>query len=237
MPAWSGTSCCQWTAWSRPPGSSPYAVIGGLVYGYLIFMILPIYASLERVDARLVEAAGDLYANGLTTLRKVTIPLSLPGVVAGTLLTFIPAFGDYVNATVLGSSNQAMIGNKIQSLYLVERNYPEAAALSFMMMGLILIIVFASVRGLFAFLQAYWAEKNSQSVAYDFRNELYSKIQTLSFSYHDRNQTGQLMICATSNVDQSRPASSTVSRTAPAPRSRCIIAANGNRSPKTDLAT
>ena len=91
------------------------AVIIGITYNFLPFMILPIYASLERVDPRFMEAAGDLYANGLTTLRKVTFPLSLPGVVAGTLLTFIPAAGDYVNAALLGNRDTTMVGNVIDS--------------------------------------------------------------------------------------------------------------------------
>ena len=122
------------------------AVIAGLTYNFLPFMILPIYASLERLDLRLVEAAKDLYASSRQAFFKVTLPLTAPGVVAGVLLTFIPAIGDYVNATLLGGTSQSMVGNKIQSLYLVERNYPEAAALSFMMMALILIIVLVYIR-------------------------------------------------------------------------------------------
>ena len=122
------------------------AVIAGLTYNFLPFMILPIYASLERLDMRLVEAAKDLYASSRQAFLKVTLPLTAPGVVAGVLLTFIPAIGDYVNATLLGGTSQAMVGNKIQSLYLVERDYPEAAALSFMMMALILIIVLVYIR-------------------------------------------------------------------------------------------
>jgi spermidine/putrescine transport system permease protein len=122
------------------------AVISGLVYNYLPFMVLPIYASLERLDTRLMEAAKDLYANARTTFFKVTLPLSAPGVVAGTLLTFIPATGDYVNAEFLGSSNNQMIGNVIQSLYLKQREYPAAAALSFVLMAIILIIVLIYIR-------------------------------------------------------------------------------------------
>jgi spermidine/putrescine transport system permease protein len=109
-------------------------------------MILPIYASLERIDLSLIEAAKDLYASARQAFLRVTLPLTMPGIVAGVLLTFIPAFGDYVNATVLGSSNQAMIGNKIQSLYLVERDYPEAAAFSFLMMAAVLIMVLIYIR-------------------------------------------------------------------------------------------
>ena len=122
------------------------AVIAGLTYNFLPFMILPIYASLERIDLRLIEAAKDLYASARQAFVKVTLPLTAPGIVAGVLLTFIPAFGDYVNAYLLGSPNQAMIGNKIQSLYLNERNYPDAAALSFLMMAAILIVVFVYIR-------------------------------------------------------------------------------------------
>ncbi len=126
--------------------ATPAAVISGLTYNFLPFMILPIYASLEQLDRRLIEAGKDLYASARTTFRKVTLPLTAPGIVAGVLLTFIPAFGDYVNAQLLGGTGQAMIGNKIQSLYLVERNYPEAAALSFMMMAAILVTVLIYIR-------------------------------------------------------------------------------------------
>jgi spermidine/putrescine transport system permease protein len=109
-------------------------------------MILPLYASLEQLDERLLEAARDLYSSARIAFLKVTLPLTSPGIIAGVLLTFIPAFGDYVNAALLGGTGQAMIGNKIQSLYLVERNYPEAAALSFLMMGAILITVLVYIR-------------------------------------------------------------------------------------------
>ena len=122
------------------------AVIAGLTYNFLPFMVLPIYASLERIDKRLIEAAKDLYASARQAFWRVTLPLSAPGVVAGTLLTFIPAAGDYVNAFYLGSINQAMIGNRIQSLYLAERDYPTAAALSFVLMAAILIVVFVYIR-------------------------------------------------------------------------------------------
>jgi spermidine/putrescine transport system permease protein len=122
------------------------AVIAGLTYNFLPFMILPIYASLERLDLSLIEAAKDLYASASTAFRKVTLPLTAPGIVAGVLLTFIPAFGDYVNAQLLGSPNQFMIGNRIQSLYLSDRNYPEAAALSFLMMAAIVIVILVYLR-------------------------------------------------------------------------------------------
>jgi spermidine/putrescine transport system permease protein len=122
------------------------AVVAGLVYNYLPFMVLPIYASLERLDVRLVEAAKDLYSNATTAFFKVTLPLSAPGVVAGTLLTFIPATGDYINAQFLGSPNTQMIGNVIQSLYLKQSDYPAAAALSFVLMAIILVIVLIYIR-------------------------------------------------------------------------------------------
>jgi spermidine/putrescine transport system permease protein len=122
------------------------AVIAGLTYNFLPFMILPLYASLERIDQRLIEAAGDLYANGRTAFRKVTLPLTAPGIVAGTLLTFIPAMGDYVNAFFLGGANNRMIGNTIQSLYIIQRNYPSAAALSFVLMAGIMAIVLVYIR-------------------------------------------------------------------------------------------
>ncbi|MDX6583954.1 MAG: spermidine/putrescine transport system permease protein [Solirubrobacterales bacterium] len=122
------------------------AVIAGLTYNFLPFMILPLYASLERIDQRLIEAAGDLYANGRTAFRKVTLPLTAPGIVAGTLLTFIPAMGDYVNAFFLGGPNNRMIGNTIQSLYITQRSYPSAAALSFVLMAGIMAIVLIYIR-------------------------------------------------------------------------------------------
>jgi len=120
---------------------TPTAVIAGLTYNFLPFMVLPIYASLEQFDTRLIEAGKDLYGSARTTFRKVTLPISMPGVIAGTLLTFIPAVGDYVNAYFLGSPNQAMIGNVIQQEYLFTKDYPIAAALSFIMMALIVVAV------------------------------------------------------------------------------------------------
>ena len=122
------------------------AVIAGLVYNFLPFMVLPIYASLERLDVRLIEAAKDLYSNATTAFFRVTLPLSAPGVVAGTLLTFIPATGDYINAQFLGSAGNQMIGNVIQSLYLKQSDYPAAAALSFVLMAIILVIVLVYIR-------------------------------------------------------------------------------------------
>jgi spermidine/putrescine transport system permease protein len=122
------------------------AVIAGITYNFLPFMVLPIYASLERIDPRLIEAAKDLYASSRAAFWKVTLPLSAPGIVAGTLLTFIPAAGDYVNAFFLGGPNNKMIGNTIQGLFLVTRDYPAAAALSFVLMAVIMIIVFVYIR-------------------------------------------------------------------------------------------
>jgi spermidine/putrescine transport system permease protein len=117
------------------------SVIAGITYNFLPFMILPLYASLERIDKRLVEAAMDLYATRREVLRRVIIPLSAPGIVAGTLLTFIPSVGDFINAELLGSPRQTMIGNVIQSRYLNVTDYPTAAALSFILMAIILVMV------------------------------------------------------------------------------------------------
>ena len=112
----------------------------------LPFMVLPLYASLERLDLRLIEASKDLYANSRATFFKVTLPLTAPGIVAGTLLCFIPAAGDYVNSTFLGGTKQAMIGNVIQSKYLVINDYPVAAALSFTLLILIMILLFVYIK-------------------------------------------------------------------------------------------
>ncbi|MFD3541345.1 ABC transporter permease [Streptomyces sp. NPDC058662] len=126
--------------------ATPLAVVCGLTYNFLPFMILPLYSSLERIDTRLHEAAGDLYARPATVFRKVTFPLSMPGVVSGTLLTFIPASGDYVNAELLGSTDTRMIGNVIQSQYLRILDYPTAAALSFILMAIVLVMVTIYIR-------------------------------------------------------------------------------------------
>ncbi|GLF99033.1 ABC transporter permease [Streptomyces yaizuensis] len=126
--------------------ATPLAVVTGLTYNFLPFMILPLYTSLERIDPRLHEAAGDLYAAPATVFRKVTFPLSLPGVVSGTLLTFIPASGDYINAELLGSTDTKMVGNVIQSQFLRVLDYPTAAALSFLLMAVVLIVVTIYIR-------------------------------------------------------------------------------------------
>jgi spermidine/putrescine transport system permease protein len=119
------------------------AVIAGITYNFLPFMILPLYASLERIDPGLVEAAQDLYGRRRDVVARVVVPLSMPGIVAGVLLTFIPAAGDFVNASLLGTPEQSMIGNVIQSRYLVVSDYPTASALSFILMLIILVMVLA----------------------------------------------------------------------------------------------
>jgi spermidine/putrescine transport system permease protein len=126
--------------------ATSFAVIAGLTYNYIPFMFLPIYASLERLDVRLIEAANDLYSSATQAFFRVTLPLSLPGIVAGTLLTFIPASGDYINAQFLGGAGNRMIGNVIQSLYLTQSDYPAAAALSFVLMAIILVLVLIYIR-------------------------------------------------------------------------------------------
>jgi spermidine/putrescine transport system permease protein len=125
--------------------STPFAVVTGLTYNFLPFMVLPLYASLEKIDLRLVEAASDLYASPFTAFRRVTLPLSMPGLVAGTLLTFIPATGDYINAELLGNPRTRMIGNDIQDLF-AAGSLPEAASLSVTLMALIVVMVLFYVR-------------------------------------------------------------------------------------------
>jgi spermidine/putrescine transport system permease protein len=125
--------------------ATPLAVVTGLTYNFLPFMVLPLYASLEKIDPRLHEAGADLYASPFTTFRKVTLPLSLPGLVAGTLLTFIPAAGDYINAELLGNTRTQMVGNVIQNLF-DGGSYPEAAALSVTLMAVIVVMVLVYIR-------------------------------------------------------------------------------------------
>ncbi|MGE3192954.1 MAG: ABC transporter permease [Microbacteriaceae bacterium] len=127
---------------------TPGAVIFGLTYNFIPFMTLPIYTSLERLDLRYVEAGGDLYASPATTFLRITLPLSLPGVISGTLLTFIPASGDYINASTsfLGSPETSMIGNVIEANFLQLQNYPAAAALSIVLMAVILVLVSVYVK-------------------------------------------------------------------------------------------
>jgi spermidine/putrescine transport system permease protein len=125
------------------------AVVAGITYNFLPFMALPLYVSLEQIDPRLHEAASDLYASSRQTFLRVTLPLSAPGIVAGTLLTFIPAAGDFINAQLLGTPRQFMIGNVIQSRFLEQIDYPTAASLSFLLMALILaaLLVYARAVG------------------------------------------------------------------------------------------
>jgi len=128
--------------------STSWAVIGGLTYNFLPFMVLPIYVSLEKIDPRLLEASKDLYAKPAKGFRKVILPLSMPGVLAGSLLTFIPASGDFINAEYLGGTQTTMVGTVIQKQFLVVKDYSTAAALSFMLMAIILVAVLAYTRAL-----------------------------------------------------------------------------------------
>lgn len=126
--------------------ATPFAVIAGLTYNFLPFMVLPLFASIDKIDHRLIEASSDLYANPFVGFFKVTWPLSLPGVVSGTLLTFIPAAGDYINAQLLGSPNQRMVGNVIQDLFTNANDFPAAGALSMILMIIIVVMVLFYVR-------------------------------------------------------------------------------------------
>lgn len=128
--------------------STSWAVIGGLIYNWIIFMILPLYVSLEKIDPRLIEATKDLYSSNTRSFTKVILPLSLPGVLAGSLLVFIPAAGDFINAEYLGSTQTTMIGNVIQQQFLVVKDYPAAAALSMVLMLIILVGVLLYTRAL-----------------------------------------------------------------------------------------
>ncbi|HEX7172908.1 MAG TPA: ABC transporter permease [Candidatus Limnocylindria bacterium] len=121
--------------------ATPIAVVSGLTYNFLPFMILPLYVALEKIDWRLVEAATDLYASRAQAFLRVTLPLSMPGVFAGSLLTFIPAIGDFINSEILGSRDTTMIGQVIQRLFLNNNAYPEAAALGFMLMAGIMVLI------------------------------------------------------------------------------------------------
>jgi len=128
--------------------ATTFAVVSGITYNFFPFMALPLYVSLEQIDPRLLEAAKDLYASSTQAFLRVTLPLSAPGIVAGTLLTFIPAIGDHLNAEFLGSADTRMIGNVIQNRYLAQNDYPTAAALSFLLMAGILIAIFIYARAL-----------------------------------------------------------------------------------------
>ena len=129
--------------------ATTFAVVAGITYNFLPFMALPIYVSLEQIDSRLLEAAKDLYASRTQAFLRVTLPLSAPGIVAGTLLTFIPAAGDFINAELLGTPKQTMIGNVIQEKFLTSLDYPTAASLSFILMATILValLVYAKLVG------------------------------------------------------------------------------------------
>lgn len=129
--------------------ATEFAVVSGITYNFFPFMALPLYVSLEQIDPRLLEAAKDLYASSTQAFLRVTLPLSAPGIVAGTLLTFIPAAGDFINAALLGTPKQTMIGNVIQAKFLESLDYPTAASLSFILMGSILValLVYARIVG------------------------------------------------------------------------------------------
>jgi spermidine/putrescine transport system permease protein len=122
------------------------AVLGGLTYNYLPFMVLPLYVALERVDPSLVEAAHDLFASRAAAFRRVVFPLSLPGVFAGVLITFVPVASDFVNSGILGGTQTTMIGNVIQTVYLNSNNYPLASAMSFLLMAALLVGIFVYAR-------------------------------------------------------------------------------------------
>lgn len=125
---------------------TPAAVLAGLVYGFLPFMVLPIYTSLEKLDPALLEAAEVLGAKPLARFTKVVLPLSMPGVVAGSLLVFIPSLGSYLTPDLLGGAKQMMIGNLVQNQFTAARNWPFGSAASFVVMGVVLLAVFGYLR-------------------------------------------------------------------------------------------
>ena len=142
----------RWLPWVGQDGrllATPWAVIGGLTYNFISFMILPIYVSLEKIDFRLTEAAADLGSTAWHAFRKVVLPLSMPGVFAGSLLVFIPAAGDYINAYYLGSAKTTMIGTVVQDQFLKQQDYPQAAALSVVLMIIIttLVLIYSKFLG------------------------------------------------------------------------------------------
>jgi spermidine/putrescine transport system permease protein len=128
--------------------ATSFAVIAGLTYNFFPFMLLPVYVSLERLDPRLIEAATDLYGNRVQVFLRVILPLSLPGVFAGVLLTFVPASSDFLNASILGGTSQTMIGNIIQTQYFTNNDYPTASALAFTLMAVLVVGIFAYARAL-----------------------------------------------------------------------------------------
>ena len=139
------TDALGWTSEHRLL-ATPFAVVAAITYNYLAFMILPLYVSLEKIDKRLIEAATDLYSSYWRAFRKVILPLSMPGVFAGTLLCFIPAVGDFINAKLLGNTNTQVIGEVVQSRFLNQNDYPTAAAISFVVMVIITAIVLVYAR-------------------------------------------------------------------------------------------
>jgi len=140
------TSSLGWTVGDHVL-ASPAAVVSGMVYNFLPFTILPLYTSLEKIDPRLLEAGSDLYGNALTTWRRITLPLSMPGVIGGTLLTFIPAVGDYINAQLLGNPNTGVVGQKIEDLFLRQTSgYPTGSAISVVLMAGTLVLVLTYIR-------------------------------------------------------------------------------------------
>jgi spermidine/putrescine transport system permease protein len=128
--------------------ATSFAVIAGLTYNFLPFTALPIFVSLEKIDRSVISAAQDLYANNLQTFLRVIVPLSMPGIFAGFLLTFVPATSDFVNASILGGTSSTMIGNVIQTQFLTNNSYPLASALSFILMAILLVGVFIYARAL-----------------------------------------------------------------------------------------
>jgi len=128
--------------------ATPTAVVSGMIYNFLPFMALPLYVALERLDPALLDAASDLYSSKLQSFLRVTLPLSLPGVFAGSLLTFIPSVGDFINPDLLGGVNTTLIGNVIQREFQTTFDFPEGAALSFILMAGILVGVALYARAL-----------------------------------------------------------------------------------------
>lgn len=126
--------------------NTPYAVIGGLVYGYLVFMILPVYASLERMDPSLVEAGKDLFGTPFRTFIHVTLPQTKQGILAGCVLVFLPAVGDFVSAQLLGGPDTYMVGNLIQDQFFTASNWPFGSALTVVMMGFLSIWMIGYLR-------------------------------------------------------------------------------------------
>lgn len=126
--------------------NTPFAVVLGLTYGFLPFMTLPLYASIEKLDRKLLEAAQDLGATSLGAFFRVALPLTLPGVVAGVVLTFIPAVGDFVTPDLLGGPDNGMIGNVIESKFFSEYDWPQGSAIAFLLMAMLLVSLYLYAR-------------------------------------------------------------------------------------------